>query len=59
VEVVVGSKLQEICLFTDDFFRNHVRERQNALQPVQKTQWYLVVFVLYLQELTVQNYLRC
>jgi len=51
--------LQEIRLFTDDLFRYHVRERQNALQPVQKTRWYLFVLVLYLQELTVQSYLRC
>jgi len=51
--------LQEVRLFTGDFFRNHVRERQNALQPVQKTRWYLVVFVLFFQELTVKSYLRC
>ena len=51
--------LQEIRLFTGNFFRNYVCERQNALQPVQKTRWYLVVFVLFTQELTVKSYLRC
>ena len=43
--------LQEIRLFTDDFFRNDVCERQDALQPVQKIQRYLVDFVLFFQEL--------
>jgi len=43
--------LQEICLFTDDFFRDKFRERQNMLQPVQKTRRYLVIFVLFFQEL--------
>jgi hypothetical protein len=46
--------LQEIRLFADDFFRDNVRERQNALQPVQKTQWYLVILVLFFQELNGQ-----
>jgi len=54
MEVVVGSKLQEIRLFTDDVFRNHVRERQNALQLVQNTRWYLVILVLFFQELDGQ-----
>jgi len=51
VEVVVGSKLQEVRLLADDFLRDNVRERQNVLQPFQKTRWHLVALVLYLQEL--------
>ena len=48
--------LQEVRLFADysvcDYFvRDNVRESQNALQPVQKAQWYLVVLVFYLQQL--------
>jgi hypothetical protein len=43
--------LQEICLFTDDFLRDNVRERQDALQPLHKNRRYLVVLVLFLQEL--------
>ena len=46
--------LQEICLFANYFVRNDVCERQNALELVQKTQWYLAVFILYLQELNGQ-----
>jgi len=46
--------LQEIRLFANDFFRNPVREGQNALQPVQKTRWFLVVLVLFFQELSSQ-----
>jgi len=46
--------LQEIRLFADYFVRDNVRERQNTLQSVQKTRWYLVVLVLYLQELNDQ-----
>jgi hypothetical protein len=46
--------LQEIRLLTDDFFRDHVRERQDAPQPVQKTRRYLVVLVLFPQELNRQ-----
>jgi len=47
--------LQEIRLFPDDFvLDNFVREMQNALQSVQKDGWYLVVLVLYLQELNDQ-----
>ena len=44
--------LQEIRLFTDDFFRDSVRERQDALQPGQKTQGYLIDLVLFFQELS-------
>ncbi len=29
--------LQEIRLFADNFFRDNVRERQNAFQSVEKT----------------------
>jgi len=47
--------LQEICLFADDFFRDNFRERQNMLQPVQKTRCYLVIFVLFFQELDGQG----
>ena len=46
--------LQEIRLFADYFVRDNVRERQNALQPIQKARWYLVVLVLFLQELNIQ-----
>jgi hypothetical protein len=46
--------LQEIRLFADYFVRDNIRERQNALQPVQKVQWYLVVLALCLQELNGQ-----
>ena len=54
MEVVVGSKLQEICLFADGFFRDDVRERQNTFQPVQKTQQYLIVLIFFFQELNGQ-----
>ncbi len=43
--------LQDICIFTHDFFRDNVRERQDALQPVQKTRRYLIILVLLFQEL--------
>jgi hypothetical protein len=43
--------LQEICLFTDDFIRDNVCERQFALQPVQKPERYLVDLVLLFQDL--------
>ena len=46
--------LQEIRLFADYFVRDNVRERQNAMQPIQKARWYLVVLVLFLQELNIQ-----
>ena len=46
--------LQELRLFADDFFRDNVRERQNAFQPVQNARWYLVVFVLFFQKLNGQ-----
>jgi len=54
VEVVVGSKLQQVHLFADDFVGDNVRERQNVLQPVQKIRYYLVVLVLFFQELNVR-----
>ena len=47
--------LQEIRLFPGDFFRDSIRERQDALQPVQKTQGYLIDFVLFFQELCDQG----
>ena len=43
--------LQNIRLFTNDFFHDNVRERQDALQPVQKIRGYLVILVLFFQEL--------
>ena len=43
--------LQNFCLFADDILCNLVRKKQNALQPIQKVRWHLVVFVLLLQEL--------
>jgi len=47
--------LQEIRLFADYFVLDYfVREMQNALQSVQKDGWYLVVLILYLQELNDQ-----
>ena len=46
--------LQEIRLFADYFVRDNIREWQNALQPIQKTRWYLVVLVLFFQELNIQ-----
>jgi len=48
VEVVVGSKLQNFCLFTDNFVCNLVGQRQDALQPIQQARWHLVVFILFL-----------
>ena len=47
--------LQEIRLFTDDFFRNNVCERQDVLQPSQKTQRYPVDLVLFFQKLSGQG----
>jgi hypothetical protein len=46
--------LQEIRLFTNDFIRNNVSERQDALQSVHNTQQYFVALVLFLQELNGQ-----
>jgi hypothetical protein len=46
--------LQEVCLFTDDFLCDNVREMQDALQPLHKTRRYLVVLVLFFQELNSQ-----
>ena len=51
--------LQEVRLFADffvrDYFvRDNVREGQNVLQPAQKARLYLVVLVLYLQQLNGQ-----
>ena len=38
----------------NDFFGGPVRKRQNVLQPIQKTRCYLVVSVLFFQELNSQ-----
>jgi len=46
---------QDVCLFADDFVCNLVRQRQDALQPIQQSRWNLVVFVLFLQELKDQE----
>jgi len=46
--------LQELCFLAYDFICYLVRQRQNALQPVEKARWHLVVFILFLQELSVQ-----
>jgi len=47
--------LQEIRLFADYFVHDYFfGEMQNALQSVQEDGWYLVVLVLYLQELNHQ-----
>jgi len=52
--------LQEIRLFADYFVRDYfVCEIQDALQSVQKDGWYLVVLVLYLQELNDKRDLCC
>ena len=45
---------QEIRLFTGDLFRDSVCERQDALQPSQKTQRHLVDLFLFFQELLGQ-----
>ena len=45
---------QYFCLFADDFICDHVRHRQNALQPIEKARRHLVVFALLLQELNRQ-----
>ena len=51
--------LQEIRFFAYNFFRDNVRERQNALQPVQKTQGYLIDLVLFFQKLSDQGLATC
>ena len=43
--------LQDVGLFADDFIRNLVRKKQNALQPIENARHHLVVFVLFLQKL--------
>ena len=45
---------QEIRLFADDFFRDPVRKWQYTLQAVQKIRWYLIVLILFFQELNNQ-----
>jgi len=46
--------LQQIRLFTNDFFCDNVCEGQDALQPVQKIQGYLVDLALLFQDLNGQ-----
>ena len=43
--------LQDIGLFADDFICDLIRQRQNALQPIQKARWHLMIFILFLEEL--------
>jgi hypothetical protein len=43
--------LQDFCLFIVDLVCDLVREKQNALQPIQKVKWNLVILVLFLQQL--------
>ena len=44
--------LQDFCLLADDLFRDYVRQRQSALQPIEEAQQHLVEFVLFLHELS-------
>ena len=46
--------LQDVCLFGDDFVRYLLRQGQNPLHPIAKTQGHLVILVLFLQELNLQ-----
>jgi hypothetical protein len=46
--------LQDIRLFLDDFFIELGRQRENALQPIEKARYHPIVFVLFLQELNSQ-----
>jgi len=46
--------LQKFCLFAGDFICNLVRQKQNALQPIEKARRHLVVFSLFFQELNGQ-----
>ena len=36
IEQSQDDSLQDICLFADDVICDFVRQRQNALQPIQK-----------------------
>ena len=45
--------LQKFCLFADYFICNPLRHRQNALQPIENAQRYLVIFVLFPQKLNL------
>jgi len=47
--------IQNLCLFADNFVCNLVRQRQDALQPIQEGRWHLVVLVLFPQELDDQE----
>jgi len=46
--------LQDFGLFGDDFICDLLRQRQNALHPIIKARWHLVILVLFLQELNRQ-----
>jgi len=46
--------LQDYCLIKDGFICDLVHENQNALQPIQKGRWHMVVFILFFQELNGQ-----
>ena len=43
--------LQEPRLFADNFIYDFVCQRHKVQQPIEKSQWHLVVFALLLQEL--------
>jgi len=42
------------CLVGDDFICDQLRQRNNALQPIEKARGQLVILVLFLQELNPQ-----
>ena len=46
--------LQDICLFAENIVCDLLPQRQDTLQPIQKGRWHLVIFVLFLQELSSQ-----
>ena len=43
--------LQDLCLFGDDFICNLLRQRHDPLQPIAKARGYLIILVLFLQDL--------
>ena len=49
---------QDIRFLTHGFIRNPVRQRQKAMQSVEEAQRYLVIFILFLQELDVKCHLH-
>ena len=46
---------QDIRFLTHDFVRDLVRQRQNALQSIEKAHWNPVICVLFFQELNIQS----